>query len=460
MTPTDFQTLAEQCGGVLHAGKADAKVSRVGKDTREMRPGDLYVALKGDRFDGHDFVAAAAQAGAAGALVSDLPKASLPEGFGLIKVADTLVGLQTLAGAYRRQLPTKTVGVTGSSGKTSTKEMIASVLRRKFTVCATQGNLNNHIGVPLTLLAMESDDEWGVVEMGMNHPGEIPPLTRMAAPCVGVVTNIGTAHIEYFENRDGIAHEKSELIQALPADGLAVFPADDDYADYLRGRTSARIVTGGEGGVWSASHIDVTVKGIAFDLCGAGGQTRVLLPLFSRPMVTNALLAAAVGHEAGLSLEEIAAGLAAVELPGQRMKVSQLADGRWIINDAYNANADSMASSLQALKEVPSGGRKTALLGSMGELGDRSVELHRQVGHDGAALGLDGLVLMGPGAEDMRSGALEGGLTAEQVQVAADHDEALAALTQGFNTTGDCLLVKGSRFMQLEQVVTQLESQN
>jgi len=460
MTPTPLHQLAERCGGLLLSGDGNVEVSRVDKDTRALQPGDLYVALKGDRFDGHDFLPQAAEAGAVAALVSEDVTCELPEGFGIIKVADTLVGLQTLAGDYRLRLPLKAVGVTGSSGKTSTKEMIASVLGRKFKTKATQGNLNNHIGVPLTLLSFEEADEYGVVEMGMNHPGEIPPLARMAAPEIGVITNIGTAHIEFFENRDGIAHEKSELIAALPETGLAVFPAKDDYADYLRGRTGARIVTAGQGGDFAAENVEVTTKGVDFDLVGMGGRERVCLPLFSRPMVTNALLAAAVGQEAGLSLKEIAEGLGAVVLPGQRMKVSKLADGRWVINDAYNANADSMLSSLQALKEIPSGGRKIALLGSMGELGGRSAELHAKVGRDAAELGLDGLILMGPGANDMLSGAREAGFgNGELLLVAASHEEALEALSQGFNTTGDCLLVKGSRFMKLEQIVTQLETQ-
>lgn len=459
MTPTNLQTVAEHCGGVLHAGKADGLVSRVEKDTRVLQPGDLYVALKGERFDGHAFLTKAAEAGAVGALVSELPEGELPADFGVIKVADTLVGLQTLAGAYRRRMSAKTVGVTGSSGKTSTKEMIASVLRQKFATRATQGNLNNHIGVPLTLLSLEEGDAWGVIEMGMNHPGEIPPLARMAAPVIGVVTNIGTAHIEYFENQQGIAHEKSELIHALPETGLAIYPATDAFADYLATRTVARQVTVGEGGRWSAENIEVTAEGIVFDLSGPEGAAQVQLPLFSRPMVTNALLAAAVGEEAGLTLEEIASGLSGVELPGQRMKVSKLSDGRWIINDAYNANADSMRASLQALKEIPSGGRKVALLGSMGELGELSSELHQQVGTAAAECGTDFLVLMGPGADDMRAGALEAGFSQGNLVLAADHAEALAALSQGFNTTGDCLLVKGSRFMKLEEIVSQLENQ-
>ncbi|MEM1057766.1 MAG: UDP-N-acetylmuramoyl-tripeptide--D-alanyl-D-alanine ligase [Verrucomicrobiota bacterium] len=458
MTPTPLHLLAERCGGLLLSGPAGREIARVGKDTRDLRPGDLYVALKGERFDGHAFLPQAAEAGAAAALVSEAPEAGLPADFGLIKVADTLVGLQTLAGDYRRRLSARTVGVTGSSGKTSTKEMIASVLRQKFATRATQGNLNNHIGVPLTVLSLEEGDAWGVVEMGMNHPGEIRPLARMAAPFVGVVTNIGSAHIEFFEDRSGIAQEKSELLMALPENGLAVFPAQDDFAETLRARTQARVVTVGEGGDWQAERIEVTTSGIDFDLVGPGGRARVSLPLFSRPMVSNALLAAAVGAEAGLSLEEIAAGLAAVELPGQRMKVSQLEDGRWVINDAYNANADSMRASLQALMEMPSGGRKTALLGSMGELGARSAELHRQVGRDAAELGVDALIVMGPAADDMRAGALEGGLDGGAVAVAASHDEAGERLSHGFKTTGDCLLVKGSRFMKLEEIVTQLES--
>jgi UDP-N-acetylmuramoyl-tripeptide--D-alanyl-D-alanine ligase len=348
----------------------------------------------------------------------------------------------------------RTIGVTGSSGKTSTKELIASVLRTRFRTKATEGNLNNHIGVPLTLLRLEEDDEFGVVEMGMNHPGEIAPLARMTAPEIGVISSIGPAHIEYFQSEAAIAEEKAELIAALPASGVAVLNSNDDWSRQIAYRTSARVVWvgSGVGSNWRAENIRVGGEGISFEIHHDGKRVAVRLPVLNRVMVSNALLAAAVGGECGLSLEEIARGIAAVEVPGARMQVKEIG-GAWIINDAYNANPASMKAALAALGEFPHATRRLAVLGSMGELGTHAAELHREIGAFAAGQGVKFLIAVGPDAEAYAAGARSAGL--EKVTTAADADEARLALL-GEMRAGDAVLVKGSHFMHLDRLVAAL----
>jgi len=234
-----LEEVARFSGGRLIKGDPSLPVDRLHTDTRTLLAGDCFVALQGDRFDGHTFVGQVKNRGAVAALVSHRPNSSdVPEDLGLVEVPDTLEALQRFAATYRQLLSVRTIGVTGSSGKTSTKEMIASVLRTRFRTKATEGNLNNHIGVPLTLIHLDEDDEYGVVELGMNHPGELAPLVKMTAPKIGVISSIGPAHIEFFEDQAAIAAEKAELIAALPPEGLAVLNAGDEWSRSVADRTN------------------------------------------------------------------------------------------------------------------------------------------------------------------------------------------------------------------------------
>jgi UDP-N-acetylmuramoyl-tripeptide--D-alanyl-D-alanine ligase len=450
MIPCTLEDIARKTTGVLRQGLPELRITRLHTDTRTLRAGDCFVALAGDRFDGHEFLEPARKAGAVAALIAkDLP-APLPSDFGLVRVQDTLEALQRFSADYRRSLSVKVVGVTGSSGKTTTKEMIASVLGQKFRTRATQGNLNNHIGVPLTLLQLERDDEMAVVEMGMNHPGEIAPLARLSAPDLGVLTNVGTAHLGFFKNQEAVAHEKAELMAALSPNGVAILNADDAWTDLVRGRTSARVVLAGlsEKAEWRGENIAIQPQGTTFDLVHGAEREQVALPFFSRILVNNALLAAAVGGVCGLTLPEIARGLAAVTLPGARLQVLPLDQG-WLINDAYNANPDSMRAALTMLREFPAAGRRVAILGSMGELGEQATELHFQVGRMAAQNGASWLIAVGPQAQSLAAGAKEKGLT--QIDVVAEAKEALAVFQEKREAT-DCVLVKGSRFMKLETI--------
>jgi UDP-N-acetylmuramoyl-tripeptide--D-alanyl-D-alanine ligase len=452
-----LEEVARFSGGRLLRGDPHLGVDRLHTDSRSLAAGDCFVALQGDRFDGHSFLPHVRDRGAVAALVARAP-VDMPENLALVEVADTLQGLQQFAATYRSLLDVRVVGITGSSGKTSTKELIASVLRTRFKTKATEGNLNNHIGVPLTLMRIDPGDEYAVVEMGMNHPGEIAPLARMAAPQIGVISSIGPAHIEFFPDQAGIAAEKAELIAALPANGLAVLNAADEWSRRIADRTRARIVWVGNGpdSIWHAENIEVAPASLNFVLRRGSETATVRLPVINRVMISNALLAAAVGHGAGLGLDEIARGLEAVTLPGARMQIVR-AHGASIINDAYNANPDSMKAALLALQEFPGAVRRLAVLGSMGELGAQAAALHREVGIFAARQGLACLVAVGPQAEAYAEGALAGGLAHDRIIAAADVGEATAAL-RPLLREGDAVLVKGSHFMGLERLVETLSA--
>jgi UDP-N-acetylmuramoyl-tripeptide--D-alanyl-D-alanine ligase len=449
-----LEEVARFSGGRLVQGDPALAVDRLHTDTRTLAAGDCFVALQGDRFDGHAFMREVKSRGAVAALVSQRLLPDLPEDLGLVEVHDTLDGLQRFAATYRGLLSVRTIGVTGSSGKTSTKELIAAVLRTRFRTKATEGNLNNHIGVPLTLLSLEEDDEFGVVEMGMNHPGEIAPLARMTAPVIGVISSIGPAHIEYFQSESAIAEEKAELIAALPANGVAILNSNDAWSRQIAHRTTARIVWVGSGvdSTWRAENILVGDDGITFELHHGRERVEVHLPVLNRIMVANALLAAAVGGECGLNLGEIARGIAEVELPGARMQVLEIG-GAWIINDAYNANPASMKAALEALREFPRATRRLAVLGSMGELGSHATALHREIGAFAGEQGVEILIAVGPHGEAYAAGARTAGL--RDVTTVFDADEARVALL-GKIREGDAVLVKGSHFMHLEKLVAAL----
>jgi UDP-N-acetylmuramoyl-tripeptide--D-alanyl-D-alanine ligase len=448
-----LEEVARFSGGRVIKGDPALPVDRLHTDTRSMAAGDCFVALSGDRFDGHEFVREVKDRGAVAALVSNRLIPDLPDDLGLVEVPNTLEALQLFAATYRRLLSVRTIGVTGSSGKTSTKELIAAVLHTRFKTKATEGNLNNHIGVPLTLIGLDEGDEYGVIEMGMNHPGEIAPLARMAAPEIGVISSIGSAHIEFFHNQAAIADEKSELISALPANGRAVLNSDDEWSRYISHRSKAPVIWVGEGehSTWRAEELQITTGGLSFKMVHGDDSVMVRLPVFNRVMAGNALLAAAVGDVCGLSLAEIAQGLESVRLPGARMQVAQ-ARGAWIINDAYNANPDSMRAAVVALKEFPGAQRRLAVLGSMGELGQHAAEMHRAVGKFVAQQNIEFLLAVGPHADAYRAGAIAGGIDRDKVAVAVDAEEATSGLLTRMRE-GDAILVKGSHFMGLERLV-------
>jgi UDP-N-acetylmuramoyl-tripeptide--D-alanyl-D-alanine ligase len=452
MDPKTFEQIAAWVGGKLH-GVNHEKVTKVVTDSRLIRAGDFFVALRGERFDGHAFLPAVKEAAASGALVSEVNFQL--NGFTQIEVPETHSALQRLARAYRNQLRLEAIGVTGSSGKTSTKEMIASVLGERFSVHKTVGNYNNHIGLPLTVLGASGADDFGVFEMGMNHAGELAPLCEIARPDASVITNIGTAHIGHLETREAIAAEKAVLAEAVPAEGFVVLNANDDFTDWIAARCKGRVIRAGlnQGDV-VAQNIEQCVKGSKFRLSGGGRTTQVWLPVHGEHMVINACLAAAVGLEVGLTLEECATGLAKTAIPGNRLKIQNLGPVL-VINDAYNANPDSMVAALKTATQLMVKGRRVAALGRMGELGRESESAHRRVGRAVAEFEFDYLITVGEEARLMAEAASSAGL--KSADRAETHEQAIEALLD-YLEPGDLLLVKGSLSSAMDRVVHGLEA--
>lgn len=449
MRPLSHSQIAAWCGGELLQGVPSETIASFSTDTRKMNGGELFIALKGDNFDAHEKLENAQNAGAM--LLHNLPTETEEFGGSIIRVNDTLKGLQELARKYRRSLQLQTVGITGSSGKTSTKDLTRAVLSQGLNVTATQGNLNNHIGVPLTCLAMEPEHEVAIVEMGMNHPGEIEVLAEIAAPNMAIITNIGTAHIEHMKTRDAIALEKGMLAEAVPFYGWVILPANDDYVDSIRERCRANVITAGvDNGDVRATDLLMDAEGCRFRLSYDGAEVEATLPVVGEHMVANATLAAAAGLKLGLTLEQVAAGLAAAEITGGRLQRKSVA-GLNFLDDSYNANPDSMRAALRTLRDLPVNGRRIAALGLMGELGDLREEEHKSLGAAAAETGIDLLLSIGEEGEFLAAGA---GSNLETHVL--DDQAAVAAYLREHAKDDDLILLKGSRAAGMEQVLTAL----
>lgn len=450
MDATSLQQLAQWANGTLSGGNPGQEVTRICTDSRKLERGDVFLALKGENFDGHGFVERAAAEGAAAAVVETLWTGEVPAEFALIRVADTLKALQVIATQYRMSLPLRVVALTGSSGKTSTKDFVAAVLAEQYRVVKTEGNFNNHIGLPLTMLRASASDEIGVFEIGMNHPGEIEPLAAMASPDVGIITNIGTAHIEFMGSRAAIAKEKGMLAEALPDTGFLVLNAGDEFSDSITKRSPAKAITTGIGkGYLSATVIESGLEGNRFHVKAGTEETEVMLPVPGIHMIENALLALATGQVFGIPLAVGAAGLAKCQLTKGRLEQKTLA-GIHFLDDTYNANPDSMRAALRTLAVLPVSGARIAVLGRMGELGVESERGHRAVGKDAADAGIDWLIVVGgEEAGFLAEAARQGGL--KKVDLLPD-PEAAAALLADQARPGDLVLVKGSRSARMERV--------
>lgn len=430
------------------ADTPDSGIAGVSIDSRTVREGELFVAIRGERFDGHDFVPEAFGRGAVAAVVDSFFSSEVV-GRPLIEVADTVQALQRVAGWYRSRFELPLVAVTGTNGKTTTKDMAAAVLSKAFRTMKTEGNLNNHIGVPLTLLGLSSSHEVAVVEMGMNHPGEIGVLAGVARPTVGVVTNVAEAHMEGMRSLEAIADAKGELLEALPADGVAVLNADDARVMSQARRTAARVVTFGfsrDADTRASAVRDGRVVG--FELDGGG---RVELPVPGRHNVMNALAALAVGDVLGVDRGAAIAGLLSFPPSPMRMSVANVA-GWTVLNDAYNANPGSLGAALDALVSLAGGRTTVAALGDMLELGERARDAHKEAGLLAARKGVDHLFLFGKEVEALREGALAGGMPADRAKV-FDNKAALVEALGSLSDEGAVLLVKGSRAMRMEEVV-------
>lgn len=450
MDSLSLAQIAKMSDGSISADDTSLMVSRVSTDSRTLQEGDLFVPLRGENFDGHKFILQAAERHAAGAMVEEKWNGTVPRGFALIRVADTLVGYQTLAASYRASLRLKVIAITGSNGKTSTKDFVAATLAKKFRVTKTEGNFNNHVGLPQTMLAAGRDDEIAVWEIGMNHPGEIAALAKLAAPDVAIITNIGVAHIEFMGSREGIAQEKGALAEALTAGGTLILNGDDEFSEAIAKRTEAKVIRAGiENGAVRATDISQHSSGSEFTILEGAHRCRAQLPVPGIHMVQNAMLAVAAGRAFGLSLEECAVGLASTPLTKARLQIREI-DGIQFIDDSYNANPDSMRAALRTLVELDADGRRIAVLGEMGELGAESERGHREVGECAAQLQIDELIAVGATGAAIAHAARKAGL--ENSAAVDDASEAAERLAKNAKP-GDLILVKGSRSARMEQVL-------
>lgn len=456
MKPLTLAQIAEWASGQVVQGDPDTVVTAVCTDTRTLSPGCLFVPLRGEVFDAHAFLPQAFAGGAAAAFhAHPWPEGGQPELGAIIQVQDTLVALQNVAARYRETLSDFiTVGVTGSNGKTTTKDFLHAVLAQRFAVRATKGNFNNHIGLPLSVLSVQEGDQLGVFELGMNHFGEIAPLAAIIRPRAAVITNIGTAHIEFLGSREGIAEEKGRLVEAVDPSGCVVLNADDDMTPTLAAKTRARVLTAG----LTAGEVRADrIEGSAFDLVAEpfgvkAGHCRIELPVPGHHMIGNALLAAALGLYFGLTPEEIKAGLEQARVTGGRLQRRQVA-GWQVLDDSYNANPDSMKAALRTLAAESCLGRRIAVLGRMGELGIHSEAGHRQVGETARTVGIDFLLTVG---DDDSRFIHEAAAWPEASRHVSTYAEA-AAFLKGFVREADLILIKGSRAARMDTLINLLE---
>ncbi len=443
--------MAAGCGGELIRGARTTRILRVCTDSRLIQAGDAFVALAGEHFDGHNFLADAMVKSAA-VVVHRGRAPSDPGACAVIEVDDTRLALGRLAATYRAGFTLPAIAIAGSNGKTTTKELVASVLRQKLRTVWSEASFNNDIGVPLTLLRIEATHQALVVEAGTNHPGELAGLVRMIRPDYGVITCIGREHLEFFSDLDGVAREEGCLAEMLPTHGKLFLNGDDPWTAAIAARTGAQVVRVGlgEANDWRARWVRVDKQGATFGVAGPrpeyAGEYRV--NLLGRHQVVNALFALALGVELGCSREEIERGLS--DCPAQKMRLQFWeSNGVRVLDDAYNANADSMLAALQTLHELPCKGRRVAVLGDMAELGVHSEAAHEEVGRRAAELGVGQLFAVGKWAPVVARGARSAGL--HRVIEFADVETAGAAV-RSFVKNGDLLLLKASRAARLERI--------
>jgi UDP-N-acetylmuramoyl-tripeptide--D-alanyl-D-alanine ligase len=436
---------------------ARVEIKGVSIDSRTIREGELFVAIKGDRFDGHDFIPEVMKRGAWGALVERTvleDKFSILGGLkNILPVEDTLYALQEMAYAHRRTFAVPVVAITGSNGKTTTKEMLAGILQQKGPVLKNEGNLNNHIGVPLTLLRLNASHKAAVVEMGMSALGEIDTLARFIGPDVGVITNIGPAHLEFLKSMDVVAQAKGELFNHLKSDGTAVLNADDHYFDTLKKKFSGRVLSYGIDKKSDVRAVDIgqDKNFMDFTISSDGSTVNVRLRAVGKHNIYNALAAAAAALAMGMSLDAVKYGLDAFIPTALRSELRQV-QGRTVLADCYNANPASMDAALATLISLKSGGKAIAVLGDMLELGNVAVDAHRTIGATAARLGVDLVITVGPLAKQVGQGAIDAGMPKDRVLEAGSQVEA-AVLLKKLSRPGDAILIKGSRGMKMEKVL-------
>jgi UDP-N-acetylmuramoyl-tripeptide--D-alanyl-D-alanine ligase len=433
------------------------EIKGISIDSRKIKEGELFVAIKGDRFDGHDFVGEAIKKGAWGALVERSVLESRYDRLGGLKnilpVEDTIFSLQEMSHMHRKKYSIPVVGITGSNGKTTTKEMLAGILKQRGPVLKNEGNLNNHIGVPLTLLKLDKRHRSAAVEMGMSAIGEIDLLARLVSPDVAVITNIGPAHLEFLGSMDRVAEAKAELLANTKSGGTAVLNADDRYFKTLKSKWGGRILSFG-----IDAKADVQAGGLQqgrdytdFTLTVQGAQVNIRLRALGRHNIYNALAAAAAASATGMLPDAVKYGLEDFAPVAMRSEVKIL-KGRTVLADCYNANPGSVKVALETLVTLRRGVRSVAVLGDMLELGETGMEAHREAGRTAARLGVDVIITLGVLSKQILDGALEAGMPKSRLFSAATHAEA-ADLLRKHSKNGDAVLIKGSRGVKMEKIL-------
>lgn len=445
-------------GGALIRGRDEKAFQGVSTDSRQLQEGNLFLCLRGENFDGHQFIKAAASAGAAGFVIQKDAAEDHYKTLGnrpVIVVDDTLRALGDIARFWRKKLNVPVIAITGSSGKTTTKEMVAGILSLTKRVLKTEGNLNNQIGLPLTLLKLTSGDDVAVVEMGTNMPGEIGYLTRIAGPDIGLITNIGAAHLEKLKTLAGVREEKGALFDHMNPDGIAVINRDDKSIDFLSRRWQGKQVSFG----WR-HRADISARevrkagpvGIAFRLKMQQADRPIRMKIHGGHNLYNALAAAAVSFAYGAGLESICLGLESFEGVSGRFEIKALKNGAYVIDDSYNANPASVREVLEALMELRGSSDSLVILGDMLELGARSGAWHRKIGRRVAETRAKTLFVMGDYGRDTAAGAMEGGMAAATIFLCENSEQVFDHLVSTLKK-GDWVLVKGSRKMKMERIV-------
>lgn len=451
--------VAEVCDAKIVSGSPETTFGNVCTDSRLAKAGDLFFAIKGEHFDGHAFVAEVAVKGVTAVVVEKTKVPPFVMNCPVVAVDDVRVALGKLAAAYRKEFALPLVCVAGSNGKTTVKELLASVLRQKLATLWSEASFNNDIGVPMTLLRLDKSQQAAVLEAGTNHPGELAPLVQMIAPKLGIITNIGREHLEFFGDVAGVAKEEGMLAELLPADGILFLDGDNEWSDRIAARTKAKVIRVGLGDKndWRAKKTRLDKSGVTFQVeCAKtdfAGEYRV--NLLGKHQVTNALLAIAVGEELGVARAEILRGLAECAPAKMRLNFWE-AGGVRVIEDCYNANADSTLAALETLCGLPLQGRRVAVLGDMGELGATSEAAHQEIGKRCAELEIGQLFAVGKMASVVGQAARDAGLA--RVFEFADVDGAMKAV-KTFLKPGDVVLFKASRSVRLERIAETLKAE-
>lgn len=447
MIRVSLSQLATVLKGELHG--ADADIIDVTTDTRKLTPGCLFVALKGERFDAHDFAQDAVKGGAGALLVSRKLAINVPQ----LVVADTHQAFGELAAWVRQQVPTRIVALTGSSGKTSVKEMTAAILRECGNTLYTAGNLNNDIGVPMTLLRLTPEHEYAVIELGANHQGEIAWTVNLTRPEAALVNNLAAAHLEGFGSLAGVAKAKGEIFTGLPENGIAILNADNNdwlnWQEVIGERKVWRFSPNATGSDFTATNVHITAHGTDFTIKTPAGDVDVTLPLPGRHNIANALAAASLAMSVGASLEAVKTGLAGLKAVPGRLFPIQLSENQLLLDDSYNANVGSMTAAAQVLSEMP--GYRVMVVGDMGELGAEAIECHRQVGEAAKASGIDCVLSVGTLSETISTASEVGEHFTDKPSLIV---RLRALLAEHSMIT---ILVKGSRSAAMEQVVHALQ---